>query len=265
MSSLKDFVIQGRIYQSGSLITSGLVRVRNINKPDVIVVVPIGQMNDGTPNTGFYDAWWVSGGATSAPDVATLGDVFEVSVYPLNAVNDLSLPVELMMNPVTTSVPPIVAAQNAPALTQAHISAGLQVYDVYATVNSLPRQIVIIPEDITLGFNLRFTNNPVVKWAWEIPADDENQPIHFKVEWSKDPSFPTHIAGKVGTATTLPDDPTRALFRYEYNPGTFGLFPSGGVLNRTGWRCFLEMNLGTTADKDGEYYWRVCATDGTQV
>lgn len=146
--ALKDFVVQGHVYQGGSKITSGLVRVRNTSIPDVVVAVKIGQTNDGTPNLGFYDAWWVSGGASSAPDVAELGDVFEVSVYPLSAVSDPDLPLELLTEPVSTSEPPLIPAQSLPALTQTNVGTGLLVYDIYANANSLPHPVVIIPEEL---------------------------------------------------------------------------------------------------------------------
>jgi hypothetical protein len=265
-TSVKDFVIQGYVYQGGSKILNGFVRLRNTNLPDVITVARIGVMNDGTSNPpvtdGIYDAWWSSLGNPSAPDVARVGDIFEVSVYELDSVADINLPVELLMEPVGTLDAPIIPAFNISAVTQAHIDAGMMIYDVYAAANSLPQAVTIVPEDLENGYNLRFTNNSTVKWVWTIPADNENQPIHFKVEWSKDPSFPS-TPGVVGVATTLPTDPTRTLFKYEYNPNVFGAFPSTGVENRTGWRCMLQMNLGSSLSNDGEYYWRVSATDGT--
>lgn len=268
-TSTKDFVIQGYVYQAGNKILNGIMRVKNLNEPTQIVAVKLGQLNDGTTNPpttdGFYDAWWVSGGNVNAPIVANVGDEFEFTVYPLSAVVNPDLPLELLEDPVTVTEPPIFPAVVAPPVTQANIDSAMMLYDVYAAANVLPEAIVIAPENIEMGYNLKFTNNPIVKWCWFIPADNENQPIHFKVEWSKDSTFPTSVPGAVGVATTEPGDPTRTLFKYEYNPDVFGGFPSGGVENRTGWRCMIEMSLGSASSIDGEYYWRVSATDGTMI
>jgi len=264
-TSTQDFVVSGYVYQAGNKVLNGLVRVRNLNVPDVINVVRLGRLHDGSSNSpttdGYFDAWWVSGGSSSAPIVANVGDVMEFIVYPLDAVADINNPAELLVEPVQAVKLPLFVAVNSLPIIQSQIDVKIMTFDVYAPGNVLPDSIVILPENKELGYNLQYTNNESLRWAWSIPSDPENNAVHFKIEWSKDPAFPINEPGTVGTATTLPTDPTRTLFKYEYNPDVFATFPTDGVVGRAGWRCLFETSVGSSSSRDGEYYWRVRATD----
>lgn len=262
-TSTQDFVVSGYVYQAGNKLLEGFVRVRNPNT-DALVVARIGYLNDGSTNSpttdGYYDAWWISGGDANAAIVANVNDTLEISVYPLDAVADVNNPTELTLEPVQTTKNPVFPSIQTTAITQAEIDSKIMTFDVYAPANVLPDSIVILSEDKELGYNLHYTNNSTLRWAWVIPSDPENNAIHFKVEWSKDSSFP-NTPGETGVATTLPTDPNRTLFRYESNPGVFTAFPSNGIAGRAGWKCIFETSVGSASSADGEYYWRVSATD----
>lgn len=240
--------IRGTITQGGNNVTSGYVRVKNQNR-NLIQVVRIGVMDTGEspPTPNFYDLWWR---ADSPEIVADQGDTLELAVYSLTVPNAEAL----LADPVTYL--PTIPTQTR-MLTSDDLS--VVVWNIAAAADQLPGIPVIVPEDKETEpnhpINPNYTNKSSPYWTWLVPSDPEGYPIHFKIEWSTNPSF----SSGVGTATTQSGDALRGNFYYEANPGmAYVQVPVSGVpATHYGVRCHYRMSFVNF----GSYYWRVSATD----
>jgi hypothetical protein len=237
--------IRGLAKNGASVIESGYVRAVNTNRPSNVDVAQIGIYEDGATEAGRYDIWFTRQGTE---DVFAVGDVFQLSVHR-------------SLDEAESGASPIYPPKSLPAITQEQFDSSLVVYELQVAVNALPGVPIIRAED-----NPRYTNKSdgVVDWIWVIPSDPEQENIHFQLEWSSDPTFPS--VGTYHYTTNPKDDPVndksssdRQYFAYEVAPGDpWTSFPATGVTKTEyGKKCRFRKSLPS----DGIYYWRVRATD----
>lgn len=228
------FNISGQVKQGAVLVTSGYVRVTNLNRPSSFSVVPIGTFEDGTLEAGRYDAWLRA--QEGEMDVVAIGDVFELKVF--NSLND-----------ATSNINPLFAGQQTPAINTSSFNISYLYYDLQLVPNMLPGLPVISSED-----NQRYSNSRVVYWTWTVPSDPDNDTIHFQVEWSQNSNFLSGTTRLYSTLATL----DRSLFSYETSPGTWSAFPADGISPMYyGKKCRIRIAMS----QDSAYYWRIRATD----
>ena len=226
--------ISGQVKQGATLVTSGYVRIQNLNRPSAIVIVPIGTFEDGTLEAGRYDAWFRAQEEDS--DIVAIGDVFELKVF--SALSD-----------ATNNISSLFNAQQTPVITIANFNISYLNYELQLSRNLLPNLPVISSEDIE-----RYANNRVVYWTWITPTDPDGDNIHFQLEWGPNSEF---FIGTTKIYNTL-DSVDRSLFSCEVSPDNWQSFPFAGItpLNY-GKKCRIRIVM----TNDSAYYWRIRATD----
>lgn len=230
------FNITGHVRQGAVDITTGYVRVQNINKPSIVALVAIGQFEDGTLEAARYDAWFRA--QEGNPDVVAIDDVFELKVFGT-------------LGDATNNINPLFAAKQTTPITEAQFNVSYLTYELEVTNNVLPG----LPEIRSEDYN-RYANNRTQYWVWVIPSDSDGDSIHFQLEWSTSSEFPAGSSTHLYDTTKTLD---RSFFSYETSPGVWNSsFPSSGVpASAYGKKCRFRI----TTDADGVYYWRVRATD----
>lgn len=227
--------ISGLVYQGIALMTSGYVRVTNLNRPSIYTIVPIGNFEDGTLQVGRYDAWF----RTQQPNdtVVEENEVFGLSVFST-------------LNDAVNVVNQISASEQTEPLTYIQINAAYLSHNIQLVANTLPSLPQILAED-----NVRYTNNRTVYWTWVAPGDSDGNPLHFQIAWSQTSDFPPPATMLYDTRNSL----DRSLVSYQNTHGNWVDFPIAGLpVTGYGRKCRFRITMNT----NGAFYWRVRATDG---
>lgn len=227
------FNISGQIKQGAALVTSGYVRVQNLNRSNALAIVPIGLFEDGTLEAGRYDAWFRA--QIGDADVVAVGDIFEFSVF--GTLDDA------MNNTGALFAPQQTLPIDNTAFELSYLSHQLQLVE-----NLLPGLPIISSED-----NSRYLNNKVVYWTWTTPIDPDGDNIHFELQWAKNSEF-APVEKTYNTLYAV----DRSVFSYEITPDNWLPFPSTGMTPANyGKRCRIRLTMGGNS----AYYWRIRATD----
>jgi hypothetical protein len=237
--------ISGLVYQGPVMITSGYVRAQNTNKSDLIAVVPIGEYETGDLEAARYDIWFRA--LSGQPNVCDADDIIELSVYN-NLVNvaDLLLPTI----PPSVNVNRLFPVKLMSPLTTAQVSSSYVAYNIQGVTNELPGLPVIKSEE-----NTAFTSQRILEWVWRCPTDPDSDTVHFQLEWSQNPSFPS--PGGTNRYDTRNGGDV-VSFTYESATNYWRPFPTGGLISaHYGKKCKFRIEMAGA----GTYYWRVRATD----
>jgi len=228
------FNVSGLVYRGMVLMTSGYIKVKNINKPEIVTIVPVGSFETGSLEIGRYDAWFRAQQDDNV--VVECGDVFEITAFNTfgDAVNDI--------NRLSDSI-------QTPIVTESDVNLAYIQYNIQILANMLPSLPQILSED-----NIRYTNNRTLYWTWIAPSDVDGDGIHFQIEWSQASSFLPGNTVTYDTTSAL----DRSLVSYQDNYGNWIDFPASGLPSPVyGNKCKLRITMNT----NGYFYWRIRATD----